>query len=213
MINIAIVEDQKILAQTLTHCLGCTEEFNVVATYINGSNFLENYKNENIDVAILDVDLPDIDGITLCSILKQSNPEIKVIGFTFHESKLYFDDMVNNGAIGFVLKNDGLEELKNAIFAANDNLSYYSQGIFALILASSENKKSIKQNDVELSKRQLEIAELISKGLTTKEIATQIGISESTISTHRNHILKKLNVHNIAGITSYINNLKSLLKK
>lgn len=207
MINIAIVEDQTILAQTLTYCLGKVEGFQVVASYRNGNSFLNNYKSEKIDVAILDIDLPDIDGIRICELLQTESPNIKVIGFTLHESRLFFDDMISKGASGYILKNDSFEELKNAIFAVNDNLTYFSQGVFSLIMEFTSKSSSVK-TEVQLSKRQLEIAHLISKGATTKEIATSIGLSEATISTHRNHIMKKLNVHNIAGITSYINYLK-----
>ena len=194
------------LAQTLSFSLSPTNGFKVVSISNTAKSFLEIANSIGIDIAIIDINLPDLDGAELCSIIKRDFPKIKVIGFSLHESVLFFNDMISNGAKGYVLKNDGLEELKIAINAVHNNLTYYSQGILNLLV----NKPLKCKVEIKLSNRQEEIINLIVKGATTKQIAAKLYLSEATVATHRNAIMKKLNVHNVAGIINFANNQNNI---
>jgi len=203
MINVAIIEDHMLLANTLSFYLKNQQNINVVSVNNDANSFLQIVESKNIDVALIDVELPEIDGIELCGMIKKNYSHIKIVGYSLHDSKPYFEMMTNQGAEAYVLKYDNTEEITNAIYAVNANLNYYSQGVFHLLKKSD----AILNNKNILSTRQIEIANLIADGSSTKKIATVLNISEATISTHRNNIMKKLNVHNVAGIIRYISRL------
>lgn len=201
MINIAIIEDHKLLANTLSYYLKSQSRLNVVSINNDAASFLQIVEGKDIDIAIIDISLPIMDGTELCGILKKNYPKIKVIGYSLYNSKDYFDKMINQGADAYVLKDDDADEITNAIYAVNENLSYYSKSVYHLLKKNSR----IAEPENKLSERQIEIAKLIAEGASTKAIASILNISEATISTHRNNIMKKLNVHNVAGIIRFIN--------
>ena len=204
MINIAIIEDHKLLANTLSYYLKSQTRLNVVSINNDAASFLQIVEDKDVDVAIIDISLPNMDGTELCGILKKNYPKIKVIGYSLYNSKDYLDKMLNQGADAYILKDDNVEEITNAIYAVNEDLSYYSQSVFPLFKKNSR----IVEPENKLSKRQIEIAKLIAEGASTKAIAAILNITEATISTHRNNIMKKLNVHNVAGIIRFVNQRK-----
>lgn len=195
MIKIALVDDHKILAQSLSTYLERIETFSVVGTKYNASDFLELLKITDVDIVLIDIKLPDMDGTDLCLLIKRKYPNIKVIAVTMYDSISYLEEMLKNGANGYVLKEASLSELKNAINTVHSGEIYISQE-FAF-------KKIDLVKKSELSKRQLQIITMLSKGKSNKEIAIKLDLSENTIATHRSNIMKKLQIHNVAELVKY----------
>lgn len=198
MIKIIITDDHELFRIGLSELLKKQEDIQVVAELSNGKEFLDFIENKpKIDIVLLDITMPEIDGFEVLDTLIKNKSTIKPIMISMFDDGNYIAKCAKNGAYGYLLKNTDEFELLKAIRIVAKGKKYFNQMISEkMINFMSTQHTSIKK----LSNKESEILILISKGLTTKDIASKLFISTRTVETHRSNILKKLEVKNTASL-------------
>jgi DNA-binding NarL/FixJ family response regulator len=147
--------------------------------------------------------MPEINGIEAARRAIELKPELKIITLSMYGDEEYYDQMVDAGAKGFLLKNTDLQEVKTAIDTVMNGGNYFSQELMQSLLRNYKSVKEIKEPESELSEREVEILLLICSGLSNQEIGDQLFISKRTVEKHRANILSKTNCKNTAGLVMY----------
>jgi DNA-binding NarL/FixJ family response regulator len=198
-IKIVIIDDHPIVIGGITMFLSKSNNFEVVTTFTNGLEILEYAKTNPIDLILLDVFMPDINGIDLCKIIKQNHPEIVILGMSSQSERSLVMQFIQNGANGYLLKNATLEEFYDCI----------EKSIAGDIVFSNEVKAIIGKPEISdlkklpsLTRREKEILILLSQGKNTQEIADALFLSYLTVQTHRRNILNKLDAKNVAELVN-----------
>ena len=192
-IKIIIADDHDLFRSGLVELLKKHDRLDVIASVSDGEALLELLENTMTDIILLDLVMPKLDGFEALSIISKSHPDIKTIVISMHDDGNYIAKCAKNGAHGYLLKNADEEELVEAIDIVHSGRKYYSAEITERMI----NNMAIQGDDFKgLSKKESEILQLLTKGLTTKEIALQLFISTRTVETHRANLLKKLDVKN-----------------
>lgn len=202
MIKIMIADDQKLLRESLKIILSTNKEFKVIDLVSNGNEVLESIKKEVPDVILMDVRMPEMDGVTCTKIVKKTHPHTNVIVLTTFDDDEYIYNALKFGASGYLLKGASLEELSSAIYTVQEGGSIIHPRVatkaFKLFsdMANHENKKGeILRSDgdvKDLSKTEWKVIEKVSKGFSNKEIASSLHFSEGTIRNYLSVILDKL---------------------
>ena len=202
MIKLVLADDHKMFRQSLSKILSLEKIAEVLAEVSNGIELLEILDKFKPDIILMDIDMPQMDGIeaTKKALIKQ--PDVKVITLSsFGEEKYYFS-MIEAGAKGFVLKNAGIEELQSAIAEVGNGGSWFSPSLLHSVIQhlSSKPTKSAHSN---LTEREIEVLRLICESLTNEQIADKINLSYDTVKWHRANILSKTGCSNTAGLVIY----------
>lgn len=181
----------------LNSLLGRLENIEVVGAVSNAFEAIPFLKKHTIDVILLDINLPDISGIDLCKKIHKEFPAIKILGISTFSERSYISRMIENGASGYLIKSASAEEIAEAIDTVLKDRMYLSVSMEhiakPLSIISSDNLPA-------LTKREKEILQLISEGLTNNQIAEKLFISPLTVDSHRKNLLTKLNVNNTASL-------------
>ena len=213
MINLLIADDHQIFIDGLKSLLSGDNRFYVAAEANNGKQVLEALENKQIDVAILDVNMPVMNGIETTKEIVKKYTAVKALILTMHNRKEFIVELIAAGASGYLLKNCNKSELMDAIISVHKNVDYFGREVTETVI---ESLKKIKRGElhpaVELSKREIEVLQLIAKEFTTKEIGEKLFISENTVETHRRNLISKLNVRNTAGLVRYAVENKILME-
>ena len=202
-IKIIIADDHTMFLQGIDSMLKKVENINIVGKATNGNEVLAILDNIKANIIVLDISMPQMDGIELTKSLKQTNPEIKILILSTHSNPQMIAKLIRIGADGYLLKNAEKEELVNAIYNIYNGEKYFSKEVKKI---HDEHSKKIKNNIssiTELSRRETEILKLIAQEFTAQEIADKIFISMNTVNTHRRNLLSKLNMKNTAGLVKY----------
>lgn len=173
--------------------------FHVVDQAINGKIGLAKLEKHAIDVILLDINMPVMDGITCCEKILERHPEIHVIGLSMIEELTVMKKLYSLGAKGYLLKNSSKDKVIQAINTVVNGGIYMNQEHLTSLLTNSNSAKHVVRIP-KLSRREKEILDLIADEKTTKEIADQLHIAFGTVETHRRNILNKLKVKNTAGL-------------
>ena len=201
-INVLLADDHQIVIEGLKAVLNNFTEINVCATAKNGKEVIEYLKGKNrVDVAILDINMPELDGINCAKILKRDFPDVKVIILTMYAQKSFIEEIIKIGIDGCLLKNNSGKELKEAIIRVTENRSYFD-------LIQHFNIDNDEVARYKLGEREIEIIKLLAQGLTSSEMSEKLYISEHTVKTHRKNILKKTGLHNTYQLIQFALNNK-----
>jgi len=202
MIRTMIVDDHQMLIDGLEMLLKREPGIEVVATVLNGQSALEKLAVHPADVVLLDVNMPEMDGMETCKLIKHKWPETQVIALTMHDEGQFITAMLNSGASGYVLKNTGKDELIEAIKAVHNGKTFFTKEVTESLMNSMipGKEKGQKKYKPEISDREKEVLELIVQEFTTNEIAEKLFISQNTVESHRRHLLEKLGARNSAGL-------------
>ena len=197
-IKIIIVDDHELFRNGLKELLKKYDDVNIISLVKDGNDlFSELRKHEDIDIVLLDITMPNMDGFEVLNLLKELNSNVKPIVISMHDEGNYIAKCAKNGAYSYLLKNTDQEELIKTIRIVSKEKKYFSPQI-AEKMINYMSDQSISENI--LSKKEKEILDLIAKGLTTKEVAKKLFVSSRTIETHRANIIKKLEVKNTAEL-------------
>nr|WP_315253168.1 response regulator transcription factor [uncultured Flavobacterium sp.] len=199
MIQIAITDDHTIVIEGIKTMLKSNKEIEVVQTF---ENLTDTFKNldSTIRVLLLDINLPDGNGITACKTLLEQFPNLKIIALTNFEDSLFIKQIIKNGAMGYLLKNTSKTELSEAIKEVLNGNRYLPKKISDILLNDSIGLENSTYFIPKLTSREKEILNLIIKEFTTEEIASQLFISSKTVESHRSNLTQKLGVKNTAGL-------------
>ncbi|MFH6984957.1 response regulator transcription factor [Marinoscillum sp. 108] len=195
-IKILLADDHAIVMEGLKEVLSADEEISVVGCVQNGEEVLRFIKNNEVDIVILDINMPVMDGITCARHLKKEFPKVKIIILTMYAQRSFVEEIVKIGIDGCLLKNNTGKELIDAVLRVMGGRQYYDRiGTF--------NSQEEEVTQYKLSEREIDVIRLMSQGLTSIEIAEKLFISDHTVKTHRKNILKKLNVSNSSQAVQY----------
>jgi len=205
-IRVLIADDHKIMLAGLRSLLEKHPDFDVVAEAENGRKAVQLAQEKMPDVIVMDVSMPDLNGIEATKQIIESLPETRVIALSMHSDKRFVKGMLQAGASGYLLKDCASQELATAIHQVADGKKYLSPEITGVVIndfllgASAEEVTTVASL---LSPREREVLQLIAEGWSTKQIASHLYVSIKTIETHRRQIMKKLDLHSIADLTKY----------
>lgn len=202
MINVLLVDDHQIVIDGLKVLMTNEQDINLTAQALSGEEAIKMSLENDIDVILLDINLPDKNGFEVCKEVKKHKPEIKIIALTMHDEAGYISKMVKMGVDGYMLKNVGKEEMIKAIHTVFAGERYFNQEVTQKLLGSRQGQSKTKRKGFiqKLTRREKEILKLIIEELTTEEIAQKLFISPTTVISHRKSLLRKLDAKNTAGL-------------
>ena len=202
-IKIIIVDDHEVVRQGLIYLLKDEPAVNILCYAEDGKVLLERLKVFNPDVILMDIDMPNLDGIEASKIVKKEFPGIKIIILSVYKEIGLVFKLKEIGVDGYMLKNACKEDLVKAIEAVHSGKTYYSPEITENLISSMADEKSNKIVSYNLTNREVEVLKLIAEGYTNSGIGEKLFISPRTVDTHRNNLMKKLEIHNVAGLVKF----------
>ena len=204
-VRILIADDHKILREGLKSLLEKQPEFAVVAEAQDGLSAISAAKKHKPDIAILDIGMPDLNGIEVTRRIRSEMAETRVIALSMHADRRFVMGILEAGANGYLLKDSAFAELITAVTAVAKGKMYLSPSIAETVVKNSLEKLDRKEegSSVLLSGREREVLQMIAEGKSTKEIALKLFVSTKTVETHRKQIMDKLNIRTVAGLTKY----------
>jgi len=201
-IRLLIADDHQILIDGLKTMMADTPEIEVVDTAKNGQEVLDKMKGANVEVILMDIQMPVLDGYEAAKQVITDYPETKVIILSMHSERVYIERMFRTGISGYLLKNAGKEEIIEAIKKIHAGERYFSEEITSAIFSKqSDQSSSVTISD--LTKREREVLSHIASGKSNAQIAETLFLSEDTVKTHRKNMMRKLNVNNTASLVKY----------
>lgn len=200
MINLLIADDHKVLIDGFVSLFDKIENFQVVAVVNNGAEVLEKLKEVEVDIAILDINMPVLNGVETCKRIKKEFPSVKVIALSMYKESSFVKRMMQNGAKGYVLKSDSASTLIEAVNTVASGKDYYSDQLKDILINHIIQEKTLDINSI--TKREKQVLKLIAKGSTTKDMSELLFVSEHTIISHRKNLLSKFNAKNTAELVS-----------
>jgi len=199
--RLIIADDHQMFIDGVKALLQDTKEIQVTGSANNGRELLEKMGDTEADIVLMDIGMPELDGIETTQIISLKYPQIKIIALTMYDDYNKITKMLKAGASGYVLKNTSKKELIEAILIVAGGGVYYSDKVIinAMQTISAENGPPVSK----LTEREIEIIKLIVKSLTNKQIADELSISELTVNTHRKNAMRKLSIKNTAGLVKF----------
>ena len=199
MIKILLVDDHTIVRESLREVLEREADLVVLGEAATGDTALAQAHQLAPDLVLTDIAIPGFDGIELTRRLTKECPAVKVLALSTHLDRRYVVQMLDAGAIGYVNKAAGRNELLQGIRAVAAGQRYLCQECAAMLVKSSPQSST----QVKLGRREVEVLKLIAEGLTSTAIGERLFIAPGTVEVHRRNVMRKLELHNIAELTQY----------
>ena len=193
-VNIMIADDHSMIREGLKQLLELDGDIKVIAEANNGKDCLEKLNTYHPDVLLLDINMPEMNGLQVLEILKQRKSVIKVLVLTVHNEVEYLLKAVEIGISGYMLKDSNSSELKNAIFSIIEGEDYIQPSLIPMLNSKLLEMDSDKVKLDLLTRREYEVLKLLTEGMFNKEIAMKLNISERTVKNHVSNIFKKIEV-------------------
>ncbi|KGL59119.1 response regulator transcription factor [Polaribacter sp. Hel1_85] len=201
MINILIADDHEIVVEGLRSLIEAENEISIIGEANNGEQVIPLLENNLVDVAVLDISMPKMDGVDLTLFIKSNYPKVKILILTMHNEIGFIRRVIEAGAHGYILKNKGKEELVRAIKALHSGNEYLGEEVTKTLFSSIRN--STVYGEIQLTKREKEVLKLIANGNTTPKISDALNIAHSTVETYRRNLLEKTGVKNSKGLVKF----------
>ena len=200
MIEVLIADDHQLLIDGIKTTLEDVSDIKIVAEAYNGLQVLKILKEQKIDVILMDINMPQMDGLDCAKIVSKKYPDIKIIALSQFDEKRFVKRMVKNGASGYVLKDTSKDELIKAIKKVYRGETYFSDRLSINILQREINQSQFDPLFPKLTGREKEILRLISFEYNSQEIADKLHVSFHTVETHRSNLISKAGAKNSAGL-------------
>ena len=204
-IRIILADDHVILRHGLSKSLQMEKDIEVIAQANDGRTAVQLAQELSPDVIIMDIGMPDLNGIEATRQIVKNSPRVRVIGLSMHSAKKFIVEMFKAGASGYLLKDCEFDELVNAIRTVASGKNYISPSISNILVETcvNDDPKNKKSAFSTLTKRERDVLQLLTEGKTTKQTAKCLHISPKTVEVHRLNIMNKLNIDNMAQLTKY----------
>ncbi|MCP9481929.1 response regulator transcription factor [Shimia sp. CNT1-13L.2] len=196
-VRVVIVDDHPMVAEGIQSVLESFDDIEVVGTLTNGREAVDQMKTLSPDVILMDLNMPEIGGLTATEMLLEANPDTRILILTMHDSPEYISTALSHGAVGYILKDVPTDEIKTAIDTVMRGERYLCTGA----------KGSLEPSDMDerepLTSREQTVLLQLAQGKSNKEVALVLNISVRTVETHRKNIKRKLGISSTAGLTRY----------
>jgi len=206
-LRILIADDHAVIRAGIRWVLESRANCEVCGEAVTGRQAVALAQQLNPDVVVLDIAMPELNGVEATRQIVKTVPDVRVLIFSGHESEQLVRDSVDAGADGYVLKSDAERELTAAVQAVRQREPFFTPGIAQIALQAYRNKRRGSQaqsrSSGALTAREREVLQLLAEAKSNKEVATTLGISVPTVETHRANIMYKLNVHSVAELVRY----------
>lgn len=212
MIKLVLTDDHRLFREGIKALLTEDEAIEVAGEAASGSELLELLTSVPADIVLLDISMPDMDGLEAINLLQRRHPDLKVLVLSMLDNEWYVHQMLEAGAAGYLLKNISKEELLEAIRLVASGMRYISPTLTIDLLRKANHHvppappldhEVVRKPHKELSKRELEVLNLISEGFTNAEISEKLFTSKRTIETHRQNLLEKTHTKNTAALIKF----------
>lgn len=203
--RIIIVDDHAIFRDGLKSVISQIEGFLVIDEACSGIELLKLLDTKTPDVILMDISMPEMDGIEAAEKALKKMPNVKILTLSSYSDHIYYYKAIQAGVHGFVQKKSGKEELEKAIRAINNNENYFPQEILRTLIfkIGKSGTASLNNSNLSISKRESEVLQLICKGFTNIEIADKLNLSPKTIDNHRTNLLAKTGTKNSAHLVMF----------
>ncbi|MBN2486546.1 MAG: response regulator transcription factor [Bacteroidales bacterium] len=208
MIKLIIADDHTMFRESLSKMLTLKKTAQVIAEAANGAELLAILDNQKPDLVLMDISMPEMDGVEATKKALEKQPGLKVLTLSSWGDEQYYFNMLEAGAKGFVLKNASIIELEKAIVEVAKGGSWFSSELLQKVILNISSKPK-KENEIELTDRELEILKLICENFTNEQIAEKVNLSYDTVKWHRANIMSKTGCNNAVGLLLFA--LKSKL--
>ncbi len=207
-IQISIADDEQLFRRGLTFLLEREDQFHILFEAENGKELIDKLNPEQLpDIILMDLKMPELNGVEATKVIHKRHPGVKIIALTSYDGKSFITNMIDVGASSYLLKNTSPKIMVHTIKEVYDKGFFYDENVLKTIhenLLSSSGKRIKSDLDKKLlSKREVEVLELICKQFTTSEIAEKLYLSPRTVDGHRNNLLEKTESKNVAGLVIY----------
>ena len=218
-LRILLVDDHEVVRRGLSVILRAKPDWEICGEASNGREAVEKALKLTPDIVILDVGMPNLNGLEATRQIVKANPEIRILILTLHDSDTLVQEVLNAGARGFLLKSDAARDLVTAVEALRNNKTYFTPKVASMVLEGCLHRKgSNNANEAssraKLTPREREIVQLLAEGKSSREVAGALGLSVKTAETHRANIMRKLNLHSVSDLVLYAvrNNIVQVVK-
>ena len=205
-IKLGLTDDHLLFRRGLASILATYEQIQLVLQTSSGPELLEQLQHTELDVVLLDLEMPEMNGIQTAEALREQYPDLKILILSMYDDDHFIQHLMEVGANGYLLKDAEPDEVVQAVVAAAKNGFYFSERVSKVVLQGLANKKKVKpifRNQVRLTKRELQVLQLICEEQTNNEIGEQLFLSPRTIEGYRNRLLEKTGVRNTAGLVVF----------
>jgi two-component system nitrate/nitrite response regulator NarL len=205
-IKLLLVDDHPIVLEGIKSHLSAQDDFEVVGDAADGEEAIRKARRLLPDIVLMDISMPHMNGLEAMTLLRKQVPNAKILVLTMHDKKEYISQVFRLGARGYLLKDTSPAELVHAIKLIYAGEVVFSSTVSRILVDEfvSEGEKELKPaRSSELSEREREVLVLIAEGHSNKEIADRLVVGVRTIETHREHLMRKLNIHTVAGLTKF----------
>jgi DNA-binding NarL/FixJ family response regulator len=201
-----VADDHEVVRRGLRVLLEGQPGWQVCCEASDGRELIAKAAEMNPDVIVLDISMPNLNGLEAARQLLKANPKAKVLVLTLHDSEQMIRDVLNAGARGFLLKSDAARDLVAAIEALRQNKTYFTSRVSSMVLDGFLNGRPAAASGASvttLTPREREIVQLVAEGKSTKEVASVLHLSVKTAETHRSNIMRKLSIHSVSDLVLY----------
>jgi DNA-binding NarL/FixJ family response regulator len=202
-IKVLIVDDHPVVRKGLWSCLSTKENLKVVGEAVDGDDAIHKVKELLPDIVLMDLHMPKRDGLEVTDVLRKEAPQVKVLILSMQGARDSVLRIIKAGARGYVLKDAPTDELVRAIESVQAGEAFFSPPVAQIALNQYVTESDKADPLSRLSEREREVVGLISEGKSNKEIAVHLGIGVRTAETHRERIMRKLDIHSVAGLTKF----------
>jgi DNA-binding NarL/FixJ family response regulator len=207
--RILLADDHEVVRRGLCALLRARPEWEVCGEAADGREAVEKTLALNPDAVILDVGMPNLNGLEATRQILKAKPQIRILILTLHDSDQLVQEVLNAGARGFLLKSDAARDLVTAVEALRNNKIYFTPRVASMVLEGYLRRKDNGETPVatashsRLTPREREIVQLLAEGKSSREVADALGLSVKTAETHRANIMRKLNLHSVSDLVLY----------
>ncbi len=203
IIKVLVADDHPVVRKGVQICLAKQGRVRIVGEAVDGDEALRKARELSPDVVLMDISMPGMNGLAVTEVLRKEAPDMKVLILSVHSNKEYIFRVIQAGAHGYVSKEAPPEELLRAIESVYEGEPHFSEDIRRDALNEFVISGGKKAPFAQLTSREREVLVLIAEGQSNKEIAGRLNIGVRTIETHRERIMRRLNIHSVAGLTKY----------
>ena len=207
IVNILIADDHQLILNGITDMLKPYKRYKIVGKAMDGKEAVEKALELKPDIIFMDISMPGLNGIEATKIIIEKLPRIKILALTQHDENEYVLQILNAGGSGYLLKNSKKEEFEEAIESVLKGRKYLSREISDQmindLLHQHSGRRNEKNEEIHLTKREIEIIQKIADDMSNQEIADELNISLRTVETHRRNLMQKLKVKTVVALLKY----------